>query len=236
MNETDFAVEDVLARWKASLDPRLDLGGLFARNPVAHKWKAPFRSLLLRETVFWRLHDLLSQSYALYQAGHILGARILLRSGFETLAVLIYLNQLTAKVLEGTLDFRAFGAKTSQLLLGSKDESTLHAAINIVTVLGHCDRRYPGIVGLYSGLSESAHPNYEGLCVGYSRIDRDNDVTHFENRWAELYGRRHVAGMRGCIVLFEAEYNEVWPAHFDELEQWIEQNDVRLEATKDDAP
>lgn len=39
-------------------------------------------------------------------------------------------------------------------------------------------------------------------------------------------------GMRVCIELFEAEYNEVWPTHFVDLERWIEVNDVALEATK----
>lgn len=85
---------------------------------------------------------------------------------------------------------------------------------------------------LYSDLSESAHPNYEGICVGYSTVDHDNYVTNFANRWAEMYGGTHLEGMRACMVLFEAEYNEVWPAHFGNLEQWIAANDAELEATK----
>ena len=201
MDDNDFAVEEVPSNWRASLDPRLELGGLFARSRVAHKWKAPFRSLMLREAVFWRLCDLLTQSHVLFQSKHILGARILLRSGFESLAILIHLNQMMANVLAGRLDFHAFSEKTSQLHLGSKDSSTPHAAVNVVTILGHCDKRYPGLMSLYGSLSESAHPNYEGLCIGYSRIDHDSAVTHFENRWAELYGRLHLAGMRACIVL-----------------------------------
>ncbi len=187
---------------------------------------------MLRESVFWRLHDLLTQSQTLSQAGHVLGARVLLRSSFETLAILIYLNQLTAKVLDGTLNFHDFSAKTSRLLLGSKDQSTNHEAVNIITVLEHCDKRYPGLVKLYSDLSESAHPNYEGICIGYSTIDHERDVTHFANKWDEMYGGTHLKEMRICMVLFEAEYNEVWPAHFDNLERWIEENDAELETTK----
>jgi hypothetical protein len=236
MDDTAQVVEQALANWKASLDLKLELGGLHARNPIAHKWKAPFRSLMLRESVFWRLHDLLMQSHTLFQAGHVLGARILLRSGFETLAILIYLNQITAKVLDGTLNFHVFSVETSKLLLGSKDQSTKHAAINIVTVLRHCDKRYPGLVKLYGDLSESAHPNYEGICIGYSTVDHDNHVTHFANKWAEMYGGTHLKGIRACMVLFEAEYNEVWPAHFDNLERWIEGNDAELEATKGATP
>jgi hypothetical protein len=102
------AVEQNLANWKESLLPSIPVGGLLSRNPVAYKWKAPFRVWMLREAVFWRLHDLMTQSYALYQQGHGLGARILLRSGFESLATLIYLNRLMQQVLEGKLNFHAF--------------------------------------------------------------------------------------------------------------------------------
>ncbi len=162
----------------------------------------------------------------------MLGARILLRSGFETLALLIYLNQITAKVLDNKLNFHTFSEKTSQLLLGSKNQSTKHSAINIITVLNHCNKRYPKLLELYSDLSESAHPNYEGICVGYSMVDHEEHRTSFANRWMKMYGDTHLMGMRVCIELFEAEYNEVWPTHFVDLERWIEVNDVALEATK----
>jgi len=230
--DTLQAVEQALANWKASLEPQVEVGGLCARSPIAHKWKAPFRSLVLRESVFWRLHDLLTQSHALFQADHILGARILLRSAFETLAILIYLNQLTAKVLDGALNFHVFSDKTAQLLLGSKNQTTKHAAINIVTVLGHCDKRYPGIVELYGDLSESAHPNFEGVCLGYSTVDHDNHVTMFANRWVQMYGRIHLTAMQACMEIFETEYNEVWKPQLEDLERWIEAHDAELEATK----
>ena len=102
------AVEQNLANWKLSLLRNIPVGGLLSRNSVAYKWKAPFRVWMLREAVFWRLHDLMTQSYALHQQGHGLGARILLRSGFESLATLIYVNQLMQQVLDGKLDFHVF--------------------------------------------------------------------------------------------------------------------------------
>jgi hypothetical protein len=57
-------VEQALARLKKSLLPSFDIGQLFARDTVAHKWKATFRSLLLREAAFWRSEDLRQQSTA----------------------------------------------------------------------------------------------------------------------------------------------------------------------------
>jgi hypothetical protein len=121
-------VEQNLANWKESLLSSIPTGGLLSRNPVAYKWKAAFRVWMLREAVFWRLHDLMTQSYALHQQRHGLGARILLRSGFESLATLIYLNQLMQQVLNGKLSFHAFGKNlgVAARLAGWFDRASVH--------------------------------------------------------------------------------------------------------------
>lgn len=226
------AVEQNLANWKQSLRKSIPVGGLLSRNPVAYKWKAPFRVWMLREAVFWRLHDLMTQSYTLHQQGHGLGARILLRSGFESLATLIYLNEIMEQVCSGKLDFDEFSKKTSTLLLGSRNNTDGPRSLNIVTVLEKCDKLYPGLVKLYGDLSESAHPSYEGLCMGYSKIDHDEYETNFSNRWMELYGERHMGSMGLCMSTFHHEYDDVWPTRIETLEKWIEANDAVLEAAK----
>jgi hypothetical protein len=232
---SDETVEHALARLKASLVPSFDIGGLFSRNGVAHKWKATFRSLLLREAVFWRLEDLLQQSYALHKMGHALGALILLRSALETLAALIYLNQLTASVLDGSLNFHTFSDKTAVLLLGSRNRMTGLTAINIQTVLQKCAKRYDFIEKFYADLSESAHPNHEGLILGYSRPDRENFIENFANHWSHMYSQTHEGKMFAVIMMFEHEYNSVWTEQFSALEGWLVKNDAELEATKNDA-
>ncbi|ESQ84270.1 hypothetical protein AEAC466_07880 [Asticcacaulis sp. AC466] len=229
---SERAVEQMLEGWQQSLYKKLDVGGLFTRNKIVHKWKAPWRSLLLREASYWRIHDLLSQSYILHQGKQALGARILLRSAFETLAVLIYLNQITAAVLDGSLDFHLFSDKTSTLLLGSRNADTNIKAINIVTVLEKANKQYPGLYDLYADLSESAHPNYEGMLLGYSTADRENYVTTFSNKWSDIYGARHADLMMSCMDLYNTEYDNIWPARFENLESWIEAHDAQLEDTK----
>ena len=228
-------VAQSLAAWKSSQCHALEVGGLFSRSKVAHKWKAPFRSLSLRECVSWRTQDLLEQSLCLYEQEHILGARILLRSAFETLAVLIYLNQQTRQVLAGKLNFHDYSDKTAVLLLGSRDGSTQHKALNIVTILEKCNSRYFGISELYGALSESAHPNYEGTSVGYSNIDHEMHAVAFLNKWKAMYSKSHIDSIILCIKVFFLEYNEEWSDAFEKLEAWIEANDTNLEATKRDA-
>lgn len=225
-------LEAYLVTWKASLCQEIAVGGLFTRNEIVHKWKAPWRSLLLRESVAWRLQDLLEQSHILYSSSHLLGARILLRSGFETMAILIHLNQTMRQVVAGTLDFHEFSVKTSKLLLGSRDKTTNYEAINILTVIQKADKRYAGLEGWYVALSESAHPNYEGMLFGYSEADEHNQVTTYKNQWVKRYGRLHIASIEACISVFVAEYNNEFSPAFEALELWIEQNDLTLEATK----
>ena len=229
------SIEEKLAVWKQSLVVSIPVGGLHSRNPVAYKWKAPFRVWYLREVVFWRLQDLLAQSFGLHTQGFDLGARILLRSGFESVASLIHLNQLMQHVLDGTLDFHVFGEKTSKLLLGSKNNTSGIESINIMTVLEKCERKYPGIKGLYADLSESAHPSYVGLCKGYSKFDRDKDEVKFSNRWCEMYGDTHTSLTEFCMKTFEHEYDEEWAMIIEKFEVWIEENDTKLEATKNGA-
>lgn len=189
---------------------------------------------MLREAACWRTQDLLAQSYLLHQQGHGLGARILLRSAFETVATLIYLNQQMQQVLDGKLNFHVFDEKTRVLLIGSRNSDEGPRSLSIITVLEKCEKRYPGLMALYADLSESAHPNWDGLCWGYSKVDHDEYVTNFSNRWMELYGGQHLKQLDLCMTTFRHEYNDVWAELFQQLEKWIEANDAALEATKND--
>lgn len=221
-----------LEAWKSSLLKSIPIGGLLARNPTAYKWKATFKCWMLREAVSWRLQDLLAQSYELHMKGHGLGARILLRSGYETLGTLIYLNQLMQSLLKEKIDFFSFDRKVSQLLTGSRDGTTELESINILTVLQKCDAKYPGLLNIYKMMCESAHPNYEGIVAGYSRVDHAEFTTNFENRWMELYGEHHLDSLDLCMMTFHIEYNDVWPVLMTDIETWLVENDEKLERTK----
>lgn len=227
-------VAKVLGIWNSSLCKKIELGGLISRNSTAHKWKATYRSIVLRELTFWRVTDLLNQMVALSGAEHILGARILLRSTIETLGILIYLNQKTKAVLEGKETFNAFSDMTSQLMLGSKNKTTKIEAINVThTILEKwCEKKYPGIFEIYADLCESAHPNYEGVCFGYSYVNEQDYETVFKNRWAELYGGKLGELTLEFMRVFEEEYNNVWPAEYEKLEKWLVENDQKLESEK----
>jgi hypothetical protein len=99
--------------------------------------------------------------------------------------------------------------------------------------LDKSDKRYPGLRGIYDSLSESAHPNFEGMVWGYSKVDHNEYETNFSNRWMDLYGEQHLNSMELCMMTFHHEYDDVWTGLIEKLESWIVANDALLEATKD---
>ena len=225
----DFAAS--YAEWKQGQCLKVDVRELRSRSP-AHKWKGPWRLLLLRECCSWRLSELLNQADFLYSSDLILGARILLRSALETLAMLVYSSQAMCDVVAGKLNFHDFSDKTEKLVLGTRDNITGYVAINILSVLKKVDQRYPGIASLYAGLCETAHPNCEGMLTSYSESDADSLVTVFGSRWQGRYGNQHEIVMSLILETFMSEYNDEWPVAFEALEQWLVANDAMLESTR----
>jgi hypothetical protein len=65
----DAPFADILEAWKVGLCQEVDLAALYNRSDVAHRWKAPFRSLILREGLCWRIVDLLDASHELTARG-----------------------------------------------------------------------------------------------------------------------------------------------------------------------
>lgn len=229
-------LEEQLSRWHDSLPTSVDVGGLFSRNNVVHKWKAPFRSLVIREALFWRMHDLGQQILLLSFQQHFLGARILLRSAIETLAIIIYLNQKTQSVLDAELSYFEFDEITIQLLMGSRNNATAKTAINILTILQKADKTHHGLVELHERLSESAHPNYDGVLYGYSELNAEEFLTTFENKWAANFGAEQEPATSFAFEVFEHEYNHAWPRLWEELELWLMANDDTLELQRKVSP
>jgi hypothetical protein len=181
------------------------------------------------------MHDLGQQTLLLAEHNHILGARILLRSAVETLGLLIYLNQKTQAVLSGVLSFFSFDEITKQLLMGSKNGETSQAVVNILTMLGQAEKAHPGLVSMHQHLSESAHPNYDGVLYGYSSTDPDKHETYFANNWLEFFGRDQEPATAFVFAVFEHEYNDIWHRQMTQLEDWLRAHNASLEAQRNDS-
>lgn len=208
----------------------LDIARMYSRNPTAHKWKECFRVWSLRELVYWRFSDLMYQAALLQKDNYVLGAGILLRASIETLAMLIYSNIQMEKLLRSDHSFWDAANKTIKLLFGSKDGFTEHVAINIISVIEKCDEfRDYELLKTYDQLSESTHPNWDGMQKLYSRIDRDNYIQYFENR-APSHFKSNPPLFNLLLVIFAEEYAVTWPDNFEQFEEWLEKNNEKLEA------
>ena len=229
VNNTMIDIENTLHNFQISLCKKVSFGGLIGRSKVAHKWKLTYRLLVLREGLGWRLVDILSQAYKLGQDNMIIGARILTRSALETLCLLIYMNHQMEIVTENILSFNDFEKNTSKMLLGTKNIEKSPTPINVNGLIEESDKKYDGLKDIYDDLSETVHPNYEGITVGYSNLNREENFTEFGNFVEDKFGKQHEIAIQLSLEIFENEYNNIWPERFEKLEKWLEDNDNKLE-------
>lgn len=221
-----------LERWKASLPRQIDVGSLLSRCNIAHKWKAPFRCLVAREGLLWRMTDLGEQIICLTDNNHYLGARILLRNALENLGILCYITHKIESVVGGQLDFFEFDDLSKQLIMGSRDGSTAITAVNVLTALGKAERKYPGLLEMYKRLSESAHPNFDGILMGYTATNPKEFETTFQNNWQSIFGAQQLPATLLVYHAFESTYNLDLIAAIEELEEWLRKNDQHLESRR----
>jgi len=113
--------------------------------------------------------------------------------------------------------------------MGTRNGTTNYSSINIISIIQSCEKRYPKIESVYATLSESAHPNWEGLCFGYSKVDHEEYESLFANRWNELRGDEFEELAIIVLQTFELEYNVEWIRVMEALESWINVNDKLLE-------
>jgi len=141
-------------------------------------------------------------------------------------------SDLHLDILDGELSFFEFDEITMQLLMGSRNNATSKTAINILTILAKADKVQDGIVELHGRLSESAHPNYDGVLYGFSSTNYEEFVTIFENKWAANFGVEQEPATMFAFAVFEYEYNESWQKLWEELESWLKTNDEELESQR----
>jgi hypothetical protein len=178
------------------------------------------------------MHDLGQQILLLSDARHYLGARILLRSAVETLALLTFLSNKIEQVISGKQSYFEYDEFTSRALRGTRNDTTTPAAVSIMTALEKTGQKYPEITEIHQLLSESAHPNSDGVLFGYSSSNPKLYETNFANYWEERFGGIQDPATAIVFSRFEMEYNDVWPMTLEKFENWLEENDARLETEK----
>ena len=115
---------------------------------------------------------------------------------------------------------------------GTRNDSTTPAAVSIMTALENTGQKHPEITVTHLLLSESAHPNSDGVLFGYSSSNPKLYETNFANHWEARLGGIQDPATAIVFSRLEMEYTDVWPMTLEKFENWLEENDARLETEK----
>jgi len=169
--------------------------------------KAPWKALCFREALIWRTEELARSACHSLEADDLAAGILLTRAVMECTALMWRARHLIeTRHQAGAPDLNeAF----DRMLLGWKGDDELPAAYNIMTMIEHIDRVFPGYRRNYDHLSELAHPNWSGVAGIFSKIDRENFITYFGKamRGAEEYKEMDGEVLISAIGLFEYAYN-----------------------------
>ena len=225
-------LQEVIKQMQSQLCEEISVGRLYARNATAHKWKCTYRHLLLRELVSWRFLDLLSNALLLEANKHVIGARILVRAAIETFAILTYSIEKIEAIMANQASFHEFNETSHKLIFGSKNDTTNTTAVNILTILKQASKVYPLLQEMYDVLSETTHPNWDGMDFSYSNASNKEMSATFGFFAGERFTSSQVVMIGILLEFFEIEYNDRWNSNFEHFEQWLITHNSYLESTR----
>lgn len=148
------------------------------------KSKLAWKIATLSQACLRRLVELAEATAFTWNQGYYISALTLARSVIETGAILCDIDEnvkkhLDKEDLKGLDDFvmnRTFSTKLEDWL----NKGKVYKATNILTIIQKKDRQLPGLLDVYNGLSEYAHPNHVGLSQHYGDLDRTNGTVSYK--------------------------------------------------------
>jgi hypothetical protein len=176
--------------------------------------------LCIREALIWRTEELARCACDTLSKDDVAAGILLTRAVIESVAVIWRLKEILEdrhKYTPADLD-----GQFEKLLLGWKSDPDFPQAINILTMIGHIDRQFPGVKARYDELSEFAHPNWCGVFGLFSIMDGETYTAQFGRGLRRMPSKEIAAtALKGYLELFEQIYNlisDTLPEFIAELE------------------
>lgn len=197
---------------ESSLPKRVDA---MAVSPTS---KLPFKVLLYREPLIWRMVELGRAAFENFERDRLVAAIVLVRAAVETSAALWDLCAKVGTAVESDSvgDIDAYLMKlVAGTATGAPDASTtditLPRPVKVRAFLKQADKDIEGFSHQYGILSEYAHPNWAGTALLYSKTDKGNLVTDLGQniRQAENTKRVGVINLSVALAMFETSYNRI---------------------------
>jgi len=187
---------------------------------LSQKSKLPWKVLLYREALIWRIVELGRIALESFLSERIMSGVVLTRSAVEASAALWYLS---AKV-EAVVDSKMVGDADEYLMklaMGtatgwpetdtSTDVLTMPRPIKIGAFLKQVEKEIEGFSHQYGVLSEYSHPNWAGTVLLYSSTNKQTAITDFGQnmRKAENAKAIGVGNLSVALKMFHTKYNRI---------------------------
>lgn len=226
-----------LELFESNLPKRVDA---MAVSPTS---RLPFKVLLYREALIWRIVELGREAFENFVEDRLVSGIVLTRAAVETSAALWYLCAKVAAVV----DSKAVGDVDEYLMKMVMGTSTgapktsasptdviLPRPVKVSAFLKQVDKDIEGFSHQYGILSEYSHPNWAGTSLLYSKDDTESRVTYFGQniRRAESTKRVGVLNLSVALEMFERSYNRI----SDLLPAFITLCESQLKATQNGPP
>jgi hypothetical protein len=173
--------------------------------------KLPFKALIYREGLIWRMAELSHGAFENFEKNQLALAILETRAAVETSAALWYLH---AK-LDATLKADAVGDIDDFLMklsMGSRtDTDIMPQAISVLTFVDRVEKDVKGFRQQYDRLCEFAHPNWAGTALLYSKHDQAKLWTDFGANIRRIDGPKQVGvtNLSVALMFFERSYNRI---------------------------
>jgi hypothetical protein len=201
-----------------------------AVSPIS---KLPYKALLYREALIWRMTELSRDALGSFEKNNFVSAIVLTRAALETTAALRYLCAIVETVVEsgviGDIDDylmkltmgTATGANETDSDAG---DPVLPRPIRVGAFIKQMDKEIEGVSHNYGILSEYAHPNWAGTALYCKHNVEDRSTTFGQNIRGESTSSIGVNNLSGALITFERSYKRIG----DLMPTFIELCEARL--------
>ncbi len=181
---------------------------------VSRASKLPFKVLLYREALIWRMAEVSRAAFDNFGTDNLVSAIVLTRAAVETSAALWYLGGKVATAVEsddvGSIDEYLMKMYVG-IATGAPTGVIVPRPVRVGTFLDSVEKDIPGFNHQYGILCEYAHPNWAGTALVYSKNDPEKRMTYFGKnmRKADNTKTIGVVNLSVALMMFERCYNRI---------------------------
>lgn len=187
---------------------------------LSQKSKLPWKVLLYRESLIWRILELGRSAFESLVSDTLLSGIVLTRAAVETSAALWYLCAkveavVDSKMVEDVDEYLmklAMGTATGWAETDSSaDGLTMPRPVKISAFMKQAEKDLEGFSHQYGVLSEYTHPNWAGTVLLYSNTNKETAITDFGRNLrnadnAKVIG---IVNLSVALKMFHHSYNRI---------------------------